>query len=112
MSHRFSPPPRGLESIELQRWLDSLYYEIPRSFDSTLDPASVAANTTAEQTFTVSGLQTSDFVVVSKPTHEAGLGIVNARVSASNTLAITFSNSTGSAIDPASATYSIISFRK
>lgn len=112
MSHRFSPPPRGLENIELQRWLDSLYYEIPRSFDTTINPASVAANTTAEQTFTVNGLLTTDFVIVSKPTHEAGLGIVNARVSAKNTLAITYMNNTGSAIDPASATYSLIAFRK
>ncbi len=67
----------------------------------TLSPSAVAANTTAEQTFTVTGLKTSDFVLsVSKPSAQAGLGIGNARVSAANTLALTFSNNTGSPITP------------
>lgn len=65
-----------------------------------LTPVLVALNTTAEQTFTVPGLQVGDFVNVTKPTVQAGLGIVNSRVSATNTLAITFSNNTGSNITP------------
>jgi hypothetical protein len=77
-------------------------------FSATLSPAAVAANTTAEQTFTVSGLTTNMTVFVNKPTAQAGLGIVGARVSAANTLAITFSNNTGSSITPtAGETYSI-----
>ena len=70
-----------------------------------LNPASVAANTTAEQTFTVNGLQLGDFVRVTKPTLNAGLGIVNVRVSAANTLAITFANNTASPIDAAAENY-------
>lgn len=67
----------------------------------TLSPASVAANTTAEQTFTLPGLRTSDAVCgVSKPTAQAGLGIVGYRVSAANTVAITFVNATASPIVP------------
>lgn len=77
----------------------------------SLDVASVSANTTAEQTFTVTGLKTSDFVSVVKPTHSTGLGIVNVRVSAADTLAITFMNATGSGIDPAAETYLIFWFR-
>ena len=74
----------------------------------TLSPVLVAANTTAEQTLTVTGLLVGDFVNVIKPTAQAGLGIVNARVSAANTLAITFSNNTGSGITPtASEIYTI-----
>jgi len=69
----------------------------------TLSPSSVGANTTAEQTFTVNGLLTSDYVNVTKPTTQAGLGIVNARVSAANTLAITFANATASPIVPTAA---------
>lgn len=73
-----------------------------------LSPAAVGANTTAEQTFTVIGLQTTDEVQVTKPTTQAGLGIVNARVSAQDTLAITFSNNTGAGITPtAGETYKI-----
>lgn len=70
-----------------------------------LTPASVAQNTTAEQTFTVPGLVLLDFVNVTKPTLQAGLSIGNARVSAVNTLAITYVNSTGSPIVPTAETY-------
>jgi len=65
-----------------------------------LTPAQVDANTTAEQTFTVNGLVIGDFVEVNKPTAQAGLGVVNVRVSAANTLAITFSNNTAAGITP------------
>lgn len=77
----------------------------------TIDPASVAAATTAEQTFTVVGVQPGDQVDVRKPTLTAGIGVVNARVSAANTVAITFSNSTAGAIDPPAEVYSFIVLR-
>lgn len=69
----------------------------------TLSPAAVAANTTAEQTFTVNGVRVGDVVYISKPTSQAGLGIVNVRASASNQIAVTFSNNTGSPITPTAA---------
>lgn len=66
-----------------------------------LTPSAVSANTTAEQTFTVPGVLASDVCIdVTKPTAQAGLGIVGSRVSAANTVAITFSNNTGSGITP------------
>lgn len=75
----------------------------------SINPASVAADTTAEQTFSVPGLLVGDVVLaVNKPTVTAGLGIVNARVSAADTLAITFSNSTAGAIDAAVETYEVV----
>lgn len=75
---------------------------------ATLSPAQVAANTSAEQTFTVTGLAVGDIVsTINKPTAQAGLGIVGQRVSAANTIAITFANFTGVAITPtASEAYS------
>jgi hypothetical protein len=69
----------------------------------TLSPALIVLNTTAEQTFTVNGLKTGDWVCVNKPTAQAGLGIVGCRVSAANTLGITFSNNTASSITPTAA---------
>lgn len=67
----------------------------------TLSPVSVAANTTAEQALTVQGLLLGDVIVaINKPTAQAGLGIVGARVSAANTIAVTFSNNTGAPIVP------------
>lgn len=77
-----------------------------------LTPAQVAANTTAEQTFTVNGLIIGDFVEVNKPTSQAGLGLANFRVSAANTLAITFSNNTAAGITPtAGESYQILVVR-
>jgi hypothetical protein len=69
----------------------------------TLTPAAIVLNTTAEQTFTVNGLLAGDFVSCNKPTAQAGLGIVGCRVSAANTLAITFSNNTAASITPTAA---------
>lgn len=80
-------------------------------FQIALTPSAVSANTTAEQTFAATGiglatsgalpsLAPQDFVWVNKPTAQAGLGIVGARVSANDTLAITFSNNTGAGITP------------
>lgn len=66
----------------------------------TLSPALVAANTSAQQTFTVPGLRVGDYVEVNKPTAQAGLAIVGVRVSAADTLAITFGNFTASGITP------------
>lgn len=80
----------------------------------TLSPASVAANTTAEQTFTLPGaVAATDYVYVNKPTAQAGLGIVGARVSDANTLAITFSNNTAAPIVPtASEAYKVFYVRQ
>jgi hypothetical protein len=75
---------------------------------ATLSPTSVANATSAERTFTVNGLILGDMVYVIKPTTQAGLGIVNSRVSANNVLAITFMNCTAATITPtASETYLI-----
>ena len=75
---------------------------------ASLTPAQVAANTTAEQTFTVNGVAVGDVIFVNKPTAQAGLGIAGVRVSAANQVAITFVNATASPIAPtAGQTYQI-----
>ena len=88
----------------------SAFLEELKYFAPTLSPVQVAINTTAEQTFTVTGLEVGDTIIsVNKPTAQAGLGIVGFRVSAANTLAVTFSNNTGAAITPtASEVYRIV----
>lgn len=67
--------------------------------NAVLSPVSVAANTTAEQLFTVTGLRLGDVVFVNKPTTQAGLGVVGVRA-AVDTLSITYSNNTAGAIVP------------
>ena len=74
----------------------------------TLTPVSVAANTTAEQVFTIPGLQLNDNVsgyLLAAQT--AGIGIANMRVSAVNQLQIGFSNSTAGALIPAAGIYQL-----
>jgi hypothetical protein len=74
--------------------------------------ASVGANTTGEADFTVAGLDTGDTIIgVEKPTHQAGLGIVNARIKAANTLSITYMNTTGSGIVPTDENYKVTVLR-
>jgi hypothetical protein len=75
------------------------------------DPASIAAATTAEQTVTVPGVLPGDYIEVTKPTLSAGVGIVNARVSAANTVAVQWVNATAAAVDPPSETYRAWVFR-
>lgn len=74
-------------------------------YSASLTPAAVAADTSAEQTFTVTGLVTGQGVIVNGPAPTAGTGIVNARVSAANTLALTFGNFTAASLTPAAGTY-------
>lgn len=76
-------------------------------YNQTLTPVAVAANTCAEQSFTVTGLVASSFAFVNKPSFQAGLGIVNVRISGTNTLAITYANTTGASITPTPEAYSI-----
>lgn len=74
----------------------------------TLTPVSVAANTTAEQVFTVPGLQLNDNVAgYLLAVQTAGIGIANMRVSAPGQLQIGFSNSTAGPLTPAAGVYSI-----
>jgi hypothetical protein len=80
-------------------------------YSQTLAPSSVASATTAEQTFTVTGLVAGSPVWVNKPSWTSGLGISGVRVSAANTLAINYINTSGAAITPPSETYIIGNFQ-
>lgn len=73
----------------------------------SLTPVSVATATCAEQQFTVTGLAVGDAVSVSPPSITAGVAPVCARVSATNTLQITFCNPTAGALVPAAGVYQI-----
>lgn len=82
-----------------------------RVYSPLLTPVAVAGDTTAEQTFTVVGLATNDKLFINKPSHQAGLAIGNVRVSATDTLAITYVNVTAAPIVPASETYQLVAHR-
>ena len=107
-------PKLGAYLREMDRWFQKVSAVLPKivTYTATIDPASVAANTMAEQTFTVTGLTTQDIVSVNKPSSTSGLGIVGVRVSAANTLAITFYNGTGAPINAGSESYLIAAIRR
>lgn len=73
----------------------------------SLTPVAVAATTSAEQTFTVPGLLAGD--QVSALNFQGAWTIlvdaVNLRVSANNTLAVSFQNNTAGSLTPPSGTY-------
>jgi hypothetical protein len=80
-------------------------------YTPSFGPVSVAAQSTLDQPFAVTGLTTADKVIVNGPAPTPGTGIVNVRVSAADQLMITFINTTAGALTPANGTYSIIAIR-
>ena len=101
---------KDINSDQGKNWLKLVWNKLikRRTYSQSLAPTAVSANTTSEQTFTVKGLNSTDTIYVNKPTHQAGLGVVNVRVSADNTLAITYMNTTASSITPTTEVYKIV----
>ena len=97
-----------------QNWFSAVAqgHRSTQTLTAILDPVSVAANTVVRQTFIVAGLTTSDIVAVNPPALTAGLEILNARVTATNTLQITFWNTTGAPIDDTANPYLILAVRQ
>lgn len=73
-----------------------------RRFQAALSPAIVATITCAEQSFAVGpgDLNPSAQVSVTKPTTQAGLGCVHARVVSATNIGIVFCNPTAAGITP------------
>lgn len=106
----YSPVANGLdERGAVASILRQLLTVLPaiKTSSVTFDMASVAANTTAEQNVTVTGILTTDVVLsVSPPAAlNAGLGICGWRVNAADSITIRINNNTGGALDPASGSY-------
>lgn len=80
-------------------------------FQVSINLGNTATITTAAHSVTVPGVRLGDFVLVNKPSHSAGLGITNARVSAADTIEIQTLNPTVAGIDPAAETFTILVVR-
>lgn len=98
---------------ELKTWLDNLQMRFPKvyTYEESINPASVGATSYSSQTFTVEGLTTDDVIAVNPPSLTSGLYLISYRVSAADTLSLTFYNSTGSPIDEGAGTYKILTCR-
>ena len=106
---------QGTEKIpeSLNTWLQQLQLRFPKvsTYSPSIDLANIAAASYSTQAFTVSGLNTNDVICVNPPALTTGLYLLSYRVSAADTLSLTFHNTTGSDIDEASATFKIVSTR-
>src|SRR5207245_724427 len=78
----------------------------------SLTPVALAATLGGqEQSFAVTGLATTDTVAVNPPGQTQNCPLVGARVSALNTLMLTFDNATASANVPAAGVYRVLAVR-
>lgn len=77
----------------------------------TITPAAVSNAVCAEQTFTVTGLQTTDRVFYNPPATGNATSSTQVRVSAANTLAVTYCNPTAGSLTPAAGTAKIMALR-
>lgn len=80
------------------------YTQKIRVYEESLDPASVAANTTAEEAFAVSGVAATDYLIGITPPAALGMA-VHGYVSAANQVTLVFTNGTASPVDDAAATW-------
>ena len=90
---------------------DIVQFGATRILEASIAPSQVSANVTAEQTFTVSGLSTADAVFISPVATGNSTMAGTARVSAADTLAVTYTNPTGGALTPATGTMRILAVR-
>lgn len=80
-------------------------------YSQSLTPSSVNAATCSEQSFTVTGVTTSDKIIFNPPTQSTAAFPAYAYVSATNTVKIGFINPTAGALTPSSGTYLFIAIR-
>ncbi len=85
---------------------------LPYQFASNvaINPSSINASSVSVETFTINGINTDTSYNVDMPSLDAGVFIVGCRPTATNTLEISFWNSTLGAINPASQDARIIGF--
>lgn len=77
----------------------------------SITPVATAQNATVEQTFTVAGALTTDFVTVSGPSVTSGIGIGQARVSAAGVVSIAFINATSGSLTAPAGLYKFLIVR-
>lgn len=81
----------------------SEFGDIVLAGSATWDPASCAAGVSVETTVTVTGAALGDYAIASFSLNTSSL-LINARVTATNTVTVSLFNPTGSAVDLASGT--------
>lgn len=84
-----------------------------QTYVATLTPVAVDTIVAAEQTFSVPGLKVDDIVLsVNGPATSSAVALCSARISAADTLALTYCNPTAGSLTPAAGTFVITILRK
>lgn len=78
---------------------------------ATVNLGGVAANTSEEETFTLNGVKVGDFISVQSDDLEAGIILGSARVETADTVTVEVINATGSPVNAASSTMSVLVIR-
>jgi hypothetical protein len=76
----------------------------------SVNPASIAANTRVDQTFTVKGIRKNRPLLVYFPALTANITFCNAHASLKDEVKIRFENETAGAIDPAAQDMYVVQF--
>lgn len=79
----------------------------------TLDPSSITSNNVSVETFAPAGLAqltTDSAVYVTAPSLEAGLAIIQSKITATGTIQLTIWNFSGSTVNPASQQFNVLVF--
>ena len=85
--------------------------KVANVIQTTLDIPEIAANTSEENDLTVSGLKGGDVVLVTPHTFTAGVSYEATVVATDDTLPVRTINATGSGVNPASGTFSLVVLR-
>lgn len=104
----------NLPTYEMQNWMNVVAGNSVKLqlFEETLDPDPVSANSTDEQEFTVSGIETTDVIVsINKPSLTNDLSIGGWRAG-DGSVFITFVNGSGGSVNPASEEYLILVLKR
>lgn len=103
-----TPPQRG----PMMMYATGAFQGAGLIFQASLTPtATAAAIATVQQTFAMVGLLTTDVLLVLGPAPTSLCPNVSARVSAADTLQLSFSVLTAAACTPAPGTYTVVAIR-
>jgi len=109
---QYEQPPLEDMPPKLRAWWQRflLDYTPVRFIRRTITPASVGANTTSEQAFTIESAEFGDGVIAIKPSHTTGVAVAGARVSDADEVSITYVNPTAGAVLPPEEEYIFVIF--
>ena len=93
------------------RWLDNIrdFTHRVEKLTATIDPASLSANATSAQAFTVQGVKVGDYVLHAEPTtFTDDFMLVNSKVTDTDEITIQLHRGQATTYDPPSETYTFI----